>query len=138
MNMISQRTALFAIGYGLLIWFEATLLIRWFGDWLFVAGNTNAVLALFAATVLAVFAVGWCFFWTFRTPREERAAAAILICAIGLVADAAVLSASGEVFPGFSPAQQQLFASWVAWAYGTGLISGLWPRNMPLLPAAEG
>ena len=136
MSMISQRTALFAIGYGLLIWFEATLMIRWFGNWVFRPDDLQMTLALFAATFLVVYAVGWFFFWSFRTPRDERAAAAILICAIGLVADAAVLGASSQVFPGFSPAQQQLFASWVAWAYGTGLLSGLWPRKMPLLPAA--
>jgi hypothetical protein len=50
--------------------------------------------------------------------------------------DAAVLAASSQVFPAFTLAQHQLFASWVAWAYGTGLLSGLWPRKMPLVPAA--
>ena len=136
MNMISQRTALFAIGYGLLIWFEATLMIRWFGDWVFQPDNLQVTIGLFVGTLLVVYSVGWFFFWSFKTPREERAAAAILICAIGLVANAAVLGASAQVFPAFTLAQHQLFASWVAWAYGTGLLSGLWPRKMPLLPAA--
>ncbi len=37
---------------------------------------------------------------------------------------------------GLTPEQQRLFASWVVWAYGTGLLSGLWPRRMPFMPTS--
>ena len=135
MNMIQPRTALFALGYGALIWFEATLTIRFLGDSIFIPENLQFTAALFALTPLIVYAVGWCFFYMLKTPREERAAAAILICAIGLVGDAAVLGWSTTVLPDLDMEQQRLFASWVAWAYGTGLLSGLWPSKMPGVPA---
>ena len=135
MSMIQQRTALYALGYGALIWLEATLTIRYLGNWIFMPQDMQATAALFALTPLVVYAVGWCFFYMFKTPREERAAAAILICAIGLVGDALVLGWSTTVYPDFDADQQRLFASWVAWAYGTGLLSGLWPSRMPGVPA---
>lgn len=136
MNLIRTRTALFAIGYGLLIWFEATIMIRWLGEWIFLPESTPFTVTLFAATVVVVYTVGWCFFYMFRTPHEERAAAAVLICAAGLIANAAVIGWNAQVFPSFSPEQHRLYASWVAWAYGTGLLSGLWPRRMPFMPTS--
>ena len=134
MNLIRPRTALFAVGYGLLIWFEATIMIRWLGEWIFLPQSTPFTVALFAATVLVVYSVGWCFFYMFRTPHVERAASAVLICAAGLIANAAVIGWNAQVFPSFTPEQHRLFASWVVWAYGTGLISGIWPRQMPFMP----
>ena len=134
MTLIRPRTALFAVGYGLLIWFEATIMIRWLGEWIFLPQSTPFTVALFAATVLVVYSVGWCFFYMFRTPHVERAASAVLICAAGLIANAAVIGWNAQVFPSFSPEQHRLFASWVVWAYGTGLISGIWPRQMPFMP----
>lgn len=134
MTLIRPRTALFAVGYGLLIWFEATIMIRWLGEWVFLPQSTPFTIALFAVTVLVVYSIGWCFFYMFRTPHVERAASAVLICAAGLIANAAVIGWNAQVFPSFTPEQHRLFASWVVWAYGTGLISGIWPRQMPFMP----
>ena len=136
MTMISRRAALYAVGYGLLIWFEATLTLRYLGDWVFVPGDANWTVGVFGLTPLVVYAIGWFFFVAFQTPRETRAAAAILICAVGLIADAAVIVWIDIVLPDMSQAQEHLFASWIAWAYGIGLLSGLWPRNLARVPAA--
>ena len=67
MNLIRTCTALFAIGYGLLIWFEATIMIRWLGEWIFLPESTAFTIALFAATVVVVYTVGWCFFYMFAS-----------------------------------------------------------------------
>lgn len=135
MTIIPRRTALYALGYGLLIWTEATLMIRWLGEWIFFPQSTIFTVTLFLLTPLVVFCVGWCFFYMFKTPGEERAAAAIIICASGLMANAGVIGWNDFVFPDFDASQHRLYSSWMAWAYGTGLISGLWPRRMPLIPA---
>lgn len=135
MTMISQRTAIYALAFGLLIWFEATLTARWLGDYIFVPSDMSRTIMLFALTPAIVYAVGWFFFYTFQTPREARASAAILICAIGLVANAAVLGWIDMVLPDMDVAEGRLFASWVAWAYGIGLLSGLWPRHLARVPA---
>ena len=134
--MISQRVALWALGYGLLIWFESTIIIRWAGDLVFVPESPVWTAGAFAITAALVFAIGWFFFATFQTPPPARAAAAILICAVGLVADAAVFGWIDDVFPQMTAAQERLFACWVAWAYGLGLISGLWPTTLLRVPAA--
>jgi predicted MFS family arabinose efflux permease len=69
-----------------------------------------------------------------KTPPIPRAAAAIVICAVGLVADSFVFAYIDQVFPSMTLAQQRLFAGWVAWAYGIGLISGIWPRHLYWVP----
>ena len=133
--MISQRVALWALGYGLLIWFEATLMIRWAGDLIFVPESVPWTVGSFVITAWLVFAVGWFFFYSFQTAPIVRAQAAILICAVGLVADAFVTLAIDRVFPDMTAPQERLFAAWLAWAYGIGLVSGLWPLRMPRVPA---
>ena len=133
--MISTRLALWAIAYGLLIWFEATLMIRFLGNYLLVPGNTLLTVAVFALTVPLVVAIGWFFFAAFRTRPLERAIAAILICAAGLIADAFVFVWIENVFPVMSETQGRMFASWLLWAYGIGLLSGVWPRRLPRVPA---
>jgi len=134
--MISSRLALWALAYGLFIWLEATLIIRWAGDLIFVPESAFWTIGTFVVTAGVVFAVGWFFFATFQTPPPTRAAAAILICAIGLVADAFVFGGIDVVFPHMTAGQQRLFACWVPWAYGIGLISGLWPKRLARVPAA--
>ncbi len=136
MTMISQRVALYALAYGLLIWFETTLIIRWMGELIFVPDNLAWTAALFVVTPVLVYSIGWFFFAAFQTPRNERAAAAILICASGLLGDAAVIGWIDVALPGLNAGQERLFASWIAWAYGFGLLSGLWPRNLARVPAA--
>ena len=133
--MIPTRLALWAIAYGLLIWFEATLMIRFLGNYLLVPGNTLLTVAVFALTVPLVVAIGWFFFAAFQTRPLERAMAAILICAAGLIADAFVFVWIENVFPVMSETQGRMFASWLLWAYGIGLLSGVWPRRLPRVPA---
>ena len=133
--MISNRLALWAIGYGLLIWFEATVMVRWFGDYLFVPRQTALTIAVFAAAVPLVFAIGWFFFASFKTSPLERAASAIIIVAAGLIADAFVFVWIENVFPVMGTTQARMFASWLLWAYGIGLLSGVWPRRLRWVPA---
>ncbi|HEX5690483.1 MAG TPA: DUF5367 family protein [Roseiflexaceae bacterium] len=133
--MISRRVALWALGYGLLIWFEATLIIRWADDLIFVPESFAWSVGLFLLTAWLVFAVGWFFFYAFQTPPIERAGAAILICAVGLVANTFVTLFIDRVFPNMTAPQERLFAAWLAWAYGIGLVSGVWPARMPRVPA---
>lgn len=132
--MIAPRVALWALGYGLLIWFEATLIIRWAGDLIFVPGNTPWTVGTFVVTVALAYAIGWFFFYAFQTPPAQRAAAAILICAVGLIADGFTTIFIDTVFPQMTPEQDRLFTAWIAWAYGIGLISGLWPARLPRVP----
>lgn len=134
--MIPTRLALWAVGYGLLIWLEATLIIRWTGDLIFVPGDAVWIAGTFVVTSITVFLVGWFFFASFQTPPQTRAAAALLICATGLMADAFVLSWIDVVFPDMDAAQARLFAIWLSWAYGLGLLSGLWPKKLPYVPTA--
>lgn len=133
--MISNRLALYAMAYGLLIWFEATVIVRWFGGFVLIPGNTLLTVAVFLLTVPLVFAIGWFFFTAFQTKPLERAVTTILICAAGLVADAFVFVWIENVFPVMSATQERMFASWLLWAYGLGLLSGIWPARLPRVPA---
>ena len=72
---------------------------------------------------------------TFLPDADKRNGAAIVICAAGLVADAFLTLSIDRVFPDMTSAQERLFAAWLAWAYGIGLVSGIWPARMPRVPA---
>jgi hypothetical protein len=52
-----------------------------------------------------------------------------------LVANAVVIGWIDIAFPDMSAGQERLFASWIVWAYGIGLLSGLWPRRLARVPA---
>ena len=132
--MISRRLTLWALAYGLLIWLEATLIIRWAGDLVFIPENKLWTIGGFVVTALIAYAIGWCFFATFQTPPAARAAAALLICAVGLIAFAFVFAWIDDVFPNMTAAQERLFAGWLVWGYGIGLLSGLWPARLPRVP----
>jgi hypothetical protein len=121
--MISRRLTLWALAYGLLIWLEATLIIRWAGDLVFIPENKLWTVGGFVITALIAYAIGWFFFATFQTPPAARAAAASLICAW-----------IEDVFPTMTAAQERLFAGWLVWGYGIGLLSGLWPARLPRVP----
>ncbi|MBL8781385.1 MAG: DUF5367 family protein [Alphaproteobacteria bacterium] len=131
---IRHHTAAWAIAYGLFIWLEATLIIRWAGDLVFVPESTIWTVSVFVLTAPLVYAIGWFFFATFQTPPGARAAAAVLICAAGLIADAMVVLWIDNVFPTMTEAQARLFAGWVPWAYGLGLLSGVWPSRLIRVP----
>ena len=132
--MLSRRLTLWALGYGLLVWFETTLIIRWAVNIIFVPDSLPWTIGGFVVTAGLVFVVGWVFFTTFKTPPAARAASAIVICSVGLVADACVFGWINLVFPDMTLPQQRLFAGWVAWAYGIGLVSGIWPKHLYRVP----
>lgn len=132
--MISPRLALWSIGYGLLIWIEATITIRFAGDLVFPADNTPWMIGVFAVTSVIVFIVGWVFFMTFQTKPVERAATAILICAAGLVGSSLILVDIHAWLPDMPQSAHRWYAAWVAWSYGVGLIAGLWPLRLPRVP----
>ena len=137
--MISPRLALWALAYGLLIWFEATLIIRWAGDLFFVPGNTVWTIGgLRRYGRRSSFAIGWFFFAAFqdaaartggcRDPDlRRRVLSPMRSCSVWI----------DNVFPAHvGRHKQRLFASWLAWAYGIGLISGMWPQKLLRVPAA--
>jgi hypothetical protein len=132
--MISSRLTAWALGYGLVVWFETTLIIRWFVDLIFIPDSLVWTVGGFAITAGLVFVVGWVFFAWMKTPPVQRMASAIIICSIGLVADAFVFAYIDQVFPSMTLEQQRLFAGWVVWAYGIGLVSGIWPRHLYWVP----
>ena len=132
--MLSQRLTLWSLGYGFLIWFEAGLTIRFFGDYIFVPDRLMWMAIIFAGTAVLAFAVGWFYFQWFQTTPAQRAGSAILICAVGLIGDTVVLMQPQFFFPGMTAEQIAWFGAWFAWGYGVGLLSGLWPRSLYGVP----
>ena len=81
--MLSRRLALWSLGYGLLIWFEAALTIRFLGNYIFVPDRLMWMAIIFGGTAVLAFAIGWFFFQWFQTTPTQRAATTIVICAVG-------------------------------------------------------
>jgi predicted Na+-dependent transporter len=126
-----------AVVYGLYIWVQATLTIRWFGYAVIMPDDPAYMGIVFLVTILVVYGVGYFFFRPFRLAPGDRAAATILICAPGLLADVLVILFYNEFFPDAAPNTLPVFAAWVLWAYGVGAISGVWPSHLPGLPRSS-
>lgn len=126
---------MWAIGYGLLIWFEATIIIRWAGDLIFVPESVPWTVGTFLVSAVLVFVVGWAFFATFQTPPASRTTSAILIVAVGLLANTFVFLHIDAVFPEMTLAQQHQFAAWTVWSYGLGQLSAIWPKRLWRVPS---
>lgn len=132
--MLTPRLTLWSLGYGLLIWFEAALTIRFLGNYIFVPDRLMWMAIIFGGTAVLAFAIGWFFFQWFQTTPPQRAATALIICAVGLLGDTIVLMLPDLFFPGMTKEQLAWFSAWFAWGYGVGLISGLWPRVLYGVP----
>jgi len=132
--MLSRRLTLWALGFGLLIWFEAAATIRFFGDYIFVPDRLVWMAIIFAGTAVLAFSIGWFYFYCFKTPPAQRAASALLICAVGLLGDTGILMQPGFFFPSMTNQQIAWFGAWFAWGYGIGLLSGLWPSRLYGVP----
>ena len=112
------------------------MIIRLGLDLIFIPDSFIWTVGGFAVTAALGFVVGWVYFAWLKTPPIARLASALVICSVGLVADAFVFAYIDQVFPAMTLAQQRLFAGWVVWAYGIGLISGIWPRKLYGVPVA--
>lgn len=88
-----------AVLYGLYIWVQATLTIRWFGDSIFVPDDTARMAVVFIVSLGLVYGAGYFFYKLFSLNPFQRADAAILICAAGLLADIPVLLFLPSFFP---------------------------------------
>ena len=132
--MLTPRLTLWALGYGFVIWFEAALTIRFLGDYVFWPGNLTWMAAIFAGTAVLAYGIGWFYFQLFQTKPAQRAASALLICAVGLLGNMLILMQPALFFPHLTQEQLAWFAAWFAWGYGLGLLSGVVPSRLPWLP----
>ena len=133
--MLSNRQAAYAFIYGVIIWFEAALTIRLLGQFIFRPADKVWMAGIFAGTAILAFGIGYFYFRWFQTTPTQRAASALLICAVGLLGNTIVLMQPDLFFPGMTPDQLAWFAAWFAWGYGLGLLSGILPRRLPGVPA---
>ncbi len=132
--MLSRRLTLWALGYGVLIWFEAALTIRVLGGYIFRPTDLSWMALIFAGTAILAYAIGYFYFQWFQTTPPQRAASALVICAAGLLGNTIVLMQPAFFFPGMTQEQLAWFAAWFAWGYGLGLLSGIWPARLPRVP----
>ena len=133
--MLSTRLTLWAFAYGLLIWFEAAMTVRFLGNFIFRPADLPWMAGIFGGTAVLAFGIGYFFFQWFQTTPPQRAASALLICAVGLIGNTVVLMQPALFFPGMTQEQLAWFAAWFAWGYGLGLLSGILPVRLPGVPA---
>lgn len=125
---------IWAVLYGLYIWVQATLSIRWFGDVIFVPNDPFYMSIVFLVSLGLVYGAGYFFFKLFALAPFQRADAAILICAAGLFADIPVFLYKEFFFPDMTAEQFPWFAAWVIWGYAVGILTGVLPKHIAGLP----
>lgn len=123
-----------AVLYGLYIWVQATLTIRWFGDSIFKPDDPVFMAVVFLVSAGLVYGAGYFFYKLFMLNPFQRADAGILICAAGLLADIPVFLYMSFFFPDMTAAQVPWFAAWVIWGYGIGILTGVVPKHITGLP----
>jgi hypothetical protein len=125
---------IWAVLYGLYIWVQATLTIRWVGDSIFKPDDPLFMVIVFVVSFGLVYGAGYFFFKLFKLNPFQRADAAILICAAGLLADIPVFLYTDFFFPDMTAEQFPWFAAWVVWGYGVGILTGVFPKRLAGLP----
>jgi hypothetical protein len=125
---------IWAVLYGLYIWAQATLTIRWFGGFILRPDDPVFMSVVFLVTVGLVYGVGYFFYKLFMLDPFQRADAGILICAAGLIADIPVFLYASVFFPDMTPEQFPWFAAWVVWGFGVGILTGVIPKHIAGLP----
>ena len=121
-----MRKSIF-LGWGLLIWFVATILTYLVGPHVFAPGNWWRLGLLFATAIPLVGAVTYPFYIWRGIPTKDYATAAICIAVPGMVLDVDVLLFFDWVFPHMADGAERLFSAWLLWAYGLILLTGLFP-----------
>jgi hypothetical protein len=131
---MSLSYRVWALLYGLYIWVQVTLTIRWFGDWIFKPDDAVFMGIVFLASVGLVYGAGYFFYKLFMLSPFQRADAGVLICAAGLLADIPVFLHKSFFFPDMTPEQFPWFAAWAIFGYGVGILTGVFPKHIAGLP----
>ena len=120
-----------AVLYGLYIWVQATLTIRWFGDAIFRPGEPFYMAFVFVVTIGLVYGAGWFFYRMFKLNGLDRAIAGIVICAAICFANIPALLNTSWFFPDIKAGQLPWLAAWDLWGIGVGILTGILPNNLP-------
>lgn len=111
--------------WGLVLWLAATAIFRLAGHWFLVPGNRLLLgLTYYGAVPLIALVTLPLYSW-FRLESNTRVRAAVLIALPGMLLDMVTTLLFDQVFPNLEPTAGAPFASWLFWAYGLILVSGL-------------
>lgn len=113
----------FWLGYGLGIWLIGTLVIRFFGQWLFLPESLIAIAVLFLVSIPAMFALINLGYRLDKTEASDSLVSAAYILIPGLILDGLLYALPGVLFPNLSLSQAGLVATWLLWSYGWAMVA---------------
>ncbi|WP_143416170.1 DUF5367 family protein [Geobacillus sp. E263] len=111
--------------WGFLVWLGATLIFRLFGHFFFNPENALLLLLSYLLVVPLIFLLTYPLYKLKGLTKDERLKAAIFIVLPGMFIDTIVLVVFTDVFTNLPVESDRYFGSWLLWAYGLILITGL-------------
>lgn len=116
---------LYFTGWGLLLWAAATLIFRLAGHWFLVPESGLLLGAAYYGAVPVIALVTLPVYRLCRLDANTRLRAAVLIALPGIALDIFAMLLFSRIFPNLQAGSMGPFASWLFWAYGLILASGL-------------
>jgi Family of unknown function (DUF5367) len=119
----------FCFIFGLTVWLLGTIIIRLFGQWIFLPESTLAITILFIVSIPIMLALMQLAYTSTNIQKSNKFLGAVYAIIPGLLFDGLLYAMPGVFFPNLSTAAAGLVATWLLWCYGWILISAFLMRS---------
>ncbi len=114
---------------GFIIWFVATLVIRFFGHYIFQPNQPLLALALYLVSSFGILILALSIFTWQNLHPSQQFQATILLALPGMFLDSIVMVSFRAIFPSLAPSSDSAVASWLLWCYAFVLIAAFMQRE---------
>lgn len=119
----------FSLVFGFSVWLIATLIVRFWGQHLFLVENNLAIGFLFIIVLPTLyFLVQWVFN-RFQLTPDAQVKSSLLMALPGMFCDIFCIKFHTIIFPLLKIEQVILLSVWVLWAYALVLLFGFIPKK---------
>lgn len=121
----------FFAGFGLLVWFLATVIFRLAGDVFFLYEDNLVMLGLYIVAAVGLIVVSLGVFRYQKLDRSQWFEAAAFMVVPGMILDAGVSHFFADIMVNMDAGADGAFAGWLLWAYAMPLVTAALPASLP-------
>lgn len=115
----------FSLLFGFSVWFIATLIFIFWGDYFFIVENSFLLTGFFLGTIPILIILSMWVFNRYQLIGNKRLESATLMAIPGMLCDVACLKFHHLVFPKLTIEQSIVLGAWMLWAYVIVLLIGV-------------
>lgn len=114
----------FSLVFGFSIFLIATLIVRFWGQYIFIEENNLIIGSLYLGTLPALYFLVTGVFNRFKLNSETQLRSSILMALPAMLCDTFCIKFHAIVFPLLTVEQSILLGSWVLWVYSFTILIG--------------